>query len=101
MAKKSSVEKQKRRERLVSLKFEKREELKKIIRSLDSSDEERHEAMIKLNKMPKNSSKIRLRNRCQLTGRCRGYLRKYKLSRLCFRELANAGMIPGVFKASW
>lgn len=101
MAKKSSIQKQKKRERLVSLKFEKREELKKIVRSLEASEEEKLEAMTKLNKMPKNSSKIRLRNRCQLTGRCRGYLRKYKLSRLCFRELANAGMIPGVFKASW
>jgi len=101
MAKKSSIQKQKRRERLVALKFEKREELKKIVRSLDASEEEKLDAMTKLNKMPKNSSKIRLRNRCQLTGRCRGYLRKYKLSRLCFRELANSGMIPGVFKASW
>ncbi len=101
MAKKSSIQKQKKRERLVSLKFEKREELKKIVRSLEASEEEKLEAMTKLNKMPKNSSKIRLRNRCQLTGRCRGYLRKYKLSRLCFRELANSGMIPGVFKASW
>jgi small subunit ribosomal protein S14 len=101
MAKKSSVEKQKNKERLVALKKDKRAELKKIILDMSKSDEVRMQAVYDLNKLPKNSSKIRLRNRCQRTGRCRGYLRKFKLSRLCFRELASSGMIPGIYKASW
>ncbi|NGX56231.1 MAG: 30S ribosomal protein S14 [Candidatus Anoxychlamydiales bacterium] len=101
MAKKSSVEKQKNKERLVSLKKVKREELKKIILDMSKTDEERMKAVYDLNKLPRNSSKVRLRNRCQRTGRCRGYLRKFKLSRLCFRELASSGMIPGIYKASW
>jgi len=101
MARKSSIEKQKRREKLVGLKWEQRQELKKIVRDLSVSEDERLDAQIKLNKLPKNSSPIRLRNRCKLTGRSRGYLRKFKLSRLCFREMANSGLIPGVTKASW
>jgi small subunit ribosomal protein S14 len=101
MAKKSSVEKQKRRERLVKLKWEKRQELKKKIYDMNLPDEEREQARIALNKMPRDSSPIRLRNRCQLTGRPRGYLRKFKLSRLTFREMASIGLIPGVTKASW
>ncbi len=101
MATKSSIAKQKRRERLVRLKWDKRQQLKKVILDQNKSEEERLEAQIALNKMPKNSSPVRLRNRCQLTGRARGYLRKFKLSRLCFREMANAGLIPGIVKASW
>ncbi|GAB5412033.1 MAG: 30S ribosomal protein S14 [Chlamydiales bacterium] len=101
MAKKSSVEKQKRRERLCALKREKRAELKKIVKSLDSTVEDRENAMIALNKLPRNSSRIRLRNRCQFTGRSRGFLRKFKLSRITFREMARSGMLPGVTKASW
>ncbi|HKZ00453.1 MAG TPA: 30S ribosomal protein S14 [Rhabdochlamydiaceae bacterium] len=101
MATKSSISKQKRRERLVQLKWDKRQSLKKIILDLDKSEEERQEAKMALNKMPRNSSPVRLRNRCQLTGRARGFLRKFKLSRLCFREMANQGLIPGVVKASW
>jgi small subunit ribosomal protein S14 len=101
MAKKSSVEKQQRRERQVKLKGEKRQALKDKIMDLNISQEERLEAVIALNKMPRDSSRIRLRNRCKLTGRPRGYLRKFQLSRLTFRELASLGMIPGVTKASW
>jgi small subunit ribosomal protein S14 len=101
MATKSSIAKQKRRQRSVNLKWEKRQRLKKIILDLNKSEEERQEAKIALNKMPKNSSPVRLRNRCQLTGRARGFLRKFKLSRLCFREMASNGMIPGIQKASW
>ncbi len=101
MAKKSSVEKQKRRERTVKLKWEKRQALKTKIYDMSLSEEERHEARIDLNKMPRDSAPTRLRNRCQLTGRARGYLRKFKLSRLCFREMALHGLIPGVTKASW
>jgi small subunit ribosomal protein S14 len=101
MAKKSSVEKQKRRERLVQLKWEKRQDLRKRSLDVNLSEEEREQARIALNKMPRDSSPIRLRNRCQLTGRPRGYLRKFKMSRLTFRELASMGMIPGVTKSSW
>lgn len=101
MAKKSSVEKQKRREKLVNLKWEKRQELRNKVYNLNLSEEEREQARLALNKMPRDSSRVRLRNRCQLTGRARGYLRKFKLSRLSFRELASMGMIPGVTKSSW
>lgn len=101
MAKKSSVEKQKRREQLVKLKWNKREELRNKSYNMQLSEEEREQARIALNKMPRDSSPIRLRNRCQMTGRPRGYLRKFKISRLTFRELASMGMIPGVTKSSW
>lgn len=101
MAKTSSIAKQKKRERLVKLKWEQRQELKKIIVDMSRDSEERMAAVVKLNKMPKNSSPVRLRNRCQFTGRARGYLKKFKLSRLCFREMASNGLIPGVVKASW
>jgi small subunit ribosomal protein S14 len=101
MAKKSSIEKQKQRERLVKLKWEKRVALKNMIKDPSLSEEAKLEAIDKLNKMPRDSSYVRLRNRCQLTGRARGYLRKFKLSRLCFREMANSGLIPGVTKSSW
>ncbi len=101
MAKKSTVEKQLKREKLIKKFFEKRQELKKIVSDVHVSEEERQKAIFDLNQLPKNSSPIRSRNRCQLTGRPRGYLRKFKLSRLCFRELANAGYIPGIVKASW
>jgi small subunit ribosomal protein S14 len=101
MAKKSSVEKQKRRQRLVNLKWEKRQALKSKASNIHISEEEREEARIALNKMPRNSCVIRLRNRCQLTGRPRGFLRKFKMSRLTFRELASAGFIPGITKSSW
>jgi small subunit ribosomal protein S14 len=72
-------------------------------RSIDAklSDEDRHEARTKLNKLPKNSAPGRIRNRCKLTGRPRGFLRKFGLSRNEFRRLANFGQIPGVTKASW
>lgn len=86
---------------MVSLKWEKRQQLKEVIRNLNTGDEERMKAVADLDKLPKNSSPVRLRNRCQMTGRSRGFLRKFKLSRLCFRDMANSGMIPGIVKASW
>ena len=101
MARKGSIAKEKRRERLVKLKWDRRQELKEIVKNLSKSDEERLAAMISLNKLPKNSSPTRLRNRCQFTGRSPGFLRKFKMSRLCFREMANQGFIPGIVKASW
>lgn len=101
MAKRSSIEKQKRRERLVNLKWEKRQALKARASDLSLTEEERQSARTALNKMPRDSSAVRLRNRCQLTGRSRGFMRKFRLSRLCFRELASFGIIPGITKASW
>ena len=101
MARKAMIEKEKKRARLAQLKWKEREELKKVIRDLNATEEQRFEAMIALNRMPRNSSPIRRRNRCMLTGRCRGYLRKFQLSRLCFREMAHDGSIPGIVKASW
>ena len=86
---------------MVKLKWDKRQMLKKAILDQSTSEEDRMKAVADLDKLPKNSSPVRLRNRCQLTGRSRGFLRKFKLSRLCFREMANAGLIPGVVKASW
>ena len=101
MAKKSSVEKQKRREKLVNLKWAKRQELREKSYNIHLTEEEREQARVALNKMPRDSSPCRLRNRCQMTGRARGFLRKFKLSRLTFRELASYGMIPGITKSSW
>lgn len=101
MATKALMVKQRQREKLVNLKWAERQELKKIVRDLKQTDEARFEAQNKLNKLPRNASPVRLRNRCKLTGRPRGYLRKFQMSRICFRELANSGIIPGVFKASW
>ena len=101
MAKKSSVEKQKRRERTVKLKWEKRQGLRKQAADIHASEEERQAARTALNKMPRDSNQIRLRNRCALTGRARGFMRKFKLSRLSFREMASMGLIPGVTKSSW
>jgi len=101
MARKALIEKEKKRNKLVAQKYAKRQELKKIIKSFETSEEDRLEAIRKLHKMPKNSSPVRPRNRCQLTGRPRAFYRKFKVSRLCFRELALSGMIPGVTKSSW
>lgn len=101
MAKSSTIAKQKKREKLVRLNWERRYELRQKTKDLRLSEEEREEARIALNKMRRDTSPCRLKNRCQLTGRPHGYLRKFKMSRICFRELAGMGMIPGVMKASW
>lgn len=101
MARLSAFAKEKKRRKMVSDKLEKRIALKKIVMDLEATPDEKLDAQMKLNKMPRNSSKVRLRNRCRMTGRSRGYLRKFDMSRLCFRELASAGYLPGVFKASW
>ncbi len=101
MARKSLVVKEKQRQKLVALKSEKRAELKKIVKDLYNSVEDKIKAQEELNKLPKNSSAVRLRNRCNMTGRSRGYLRKFKLSRITFREMAHKGLIPGLTKASW
>lgn len=101
MAKKSAIAKQKKREKLVFLNREKRDLLRKQVKDLNLSDEEREAARVALNKMRRDTSPVRLHNRCQLTGRPRGFLRKFQVSRICFRQMAAMGEIPGVIKASW
>ena len=101
MAKISSVQKNKRRERLSALHAEKRVALKK--RATDSSilPEEQFKARLKLAQLPRDGSKTRVRNRCELTGRPRGVYRKFKLCRIALRDLASDGQIPGMVKSSW
>lgn len=101
MAKKSSIARNKKRERMVAKYAKKRTELKAILADPETDDDAFYEAQRKLTKLPRNSSPIRLRNRCNVTGRPRAYMRKFGLSRLTFRELATNGHIPGVTKSSW
>ena len=90
-----------RRQKLVKSYSEKRQSLKQIVMNKALSLEERFIAQTKLAKLPRNSSKVRVRNRCELTGRARGYYRRFNLSRITLRELASFGMLPGVRKSSW
>ncbi|MDR2862485.1 MAG: 30S ribosomal protein S14 [Puniceicoccales bacterium] len=101
MAKTSMIERNKKRERLVAKHAEQRAILKATLANPGVSDEEFYTAQRKLAKLPRNSSRGRLRNRCSLTGRPRAFIGKFGLSRLTFRELANSGQLPGVTKASW
>ncbi len=101
MAKTSSVEKNKRREKLTAAHARKRAALKAIVMNRETPIEERFEATLKLAQMPRNGAKNRIRLRCELTGRPRGNYRKFKLSRNQLRDLANKGQLPGVVKASW
>ena len=101
MAKKSSINKNNNRAKLIRRHAAKRAELKKIIMKKDLPFDERLQAQIALSKMPRNGSKVRHRNRCELTGRARGTYRKFKLSRIKLRELGSFGRIPGLTKASW
>ena len=101
MAKESMIQRQRKRERLVKKYAAKRAELKEIANDESKPMEERFKARLKLAELPRNSSPTRLNNRCQLTGRPRGYYRKLKLSRIMLRELASEGKIPGMVKSSW
>ena len=101
MAKKSMILKNKRRQKTVAKYAKKRAELKEVIRSPKSTDDEVSEAFRKLAAMPRDASATRVRNRCELTGRPRAYLRKFGLSRITMRELALSGELPGVTKSSW
>ena len=101
MAKKSAIKKNETRIKKVSLMGKKRKSLKKIIMNRDLPLDERFSAQIKLNEMPRDSSHIRVRNRCLVTGRPRGNYRKFKMSRIAFRELASIGQVPGILKSSW
>jgi small subunit ribosomal protein S14 len=101
MAKASAVERDLKRRRLVKSNANKRAALKAVIKNKEASPEEKFEAVLKLAELPRNSSKVRLRNRCALTGRPRGHHRKFKLSRVAVRDLASRGELPGITKSSW
>ena len=101
MAKKSVIHRNKKRERMVARYAAKRAALKKVLADPDVSEEDFYAAQAKLAKLPRNSSVVRLVNRCTLTGRPRATIRKFGLSRISFRELALQGKVPGVIKASW
>ena len=101
MAKKSAVERNDKRKRLVEHYAAKREELKAIALNEDLPLEERFKARLKLAELPRNSAPNRVRNRCEVSGRPRGYYRKLKMSRIALRELGSLGKIPGLVKSSW
>lgn len=101
MAKKSAVETNERRRKLVQDQAAKRARLKAIVNDKTLPIEERFQATLKLAQMPRNGAKIRIRNRCEVTGRPRAFYRKLKMSRVALRELGNQGMIPGLVKSSW
>ncbi|WP_134726467.1 30S ribosomal protein S14 [Paracoccus luteus] len=101
MAKKSMIERQKKRVELVAKYASKRAALNDVINDQSKPMEERFKATLKLAELPRNSSPTRLKNRCELTGRPRAYYRKLKLSRIMLRELGSFGQIPGLVKSSW
>src|SRR5262245_12011074 len=101
MAKKSSIEKNNRRERMTKQYAERRAKLKAIANDREAPMEERFAATLKLAELPRNSSATRVHNRCQITGRPKAYYRKLKMSRIALRELGSKGLIPGLLKSSW
>ncbi len=101
MPKTSAIERNKKRRQLAEKYRARRAELKAILANPNTNDTEFFAAQKKLAKLPRNSSPVRIRNRCSLSGRPRAYIRKYGVSRIQFRELALAGKIPGVIKSSW
>jgi small subunit ribosomal protein S14 len=101
MAKKSAVNRNERVKQLVKQYASKREELKAIANDESLPLEDRFEARLKLAELPRNSSKTRIRNRCEVTGRPRAYYRKLKMSRISLRDLGSQGLIPGLVKSSW
>ena len=101
MAKKSAIEKNAKRQKLVERYAEKRAKLKAAAMDENLSLEERYKARLKLAELPRNSAPTRVRNRCGVTGRPRGYYRKLNMSRISLRDLASKGLIPGMVKSSW
>jgi small subunit ribosomal protein S14 len=101
MAKKSAIEKNARRTKLAKQIAQRRLRLKAAARDRAAAPEDRFAAQLKLAELPRNGSPTRVRNRCAMTGRPRGYYRKFRLSRISVRELASAGQIPGMVKSSW
>jgi small subunit ribosomal protein S14 len=101
MAKKSAIEKNNKRKKLAAQYAAKRARLKAATADPNLGDQERFAARLKLAELPRNSSPTRIRNRCALTGRPRGYYRKLKMSRIALREMGNDGKVPGMVKSSW
>ena len=101
MAKTSSIQRNLKRIKLANKFLKKRQKLKQIIKNKKLPLDERFNAQLKLAKLPRNSAKIRIRNRCEITGRPRGVYRKLRISRIALRELASEGKIPGMTKSSW
>lgn len=101
MAKKSSIEKNKNRKKLIEKYAQKRKEIKAKLADPETSDEDFYNLTRQLAKLPRNSCPVRYRNRCRVTGRPRAFLRKFGVSRITFRELASCGQAPGVVKSSW
>ena len=101
MAKRSAIERNNKRRKLVVKNAARRAAMKEVARNRELAPEERFAAYLKLAKLPRNSSPVRIRNRCELTGRPRGYYRKLRISRIGLRELASEGHIPGMVKSSW
>jgi small subunit ribosomal protein S14 len=101
MAKTSSIEKNKRRRKMVARYADKRAELKRVANDESLSLEDRFQARLKLAELPRNSAAVRVRNRCEITGRPRGYYRKLRVSRIALRDLGSAGLVPGLVKSSW
>ncbi len=101
MAKLCQINRNKKREKMVAQYANKRAALKAVIANKESSAEDIFEATLKLAKLPRNSSKVRVHNRCELTGRSHGFYRKLKLSRIQLRKLSNEGQVPGMKKSSW
>ena len=101
MAKTSSIQRNLKRIKMANKFLKKRQNLKKIINNKKLPLKERFEAQLKLAKIPRNSAKTRIRNRCEITGRSRGVYRKLKISRIALRELGSKGVIPGMTKSSW
>ena len=101
MAKTSAVERNKKRQRMAERFAARRKALKDVVNNRELPPEERFAAQLRLAELPRNSSRVRVRNRCELTGRPRAYYRKFRLSRIMLRDLASQGQIPGVTKSSW
>jgi len=101
MAKKSAIERNRKRSRLAKKYEGQRQRLKEIADNRDLPMEERFQARLKLAKLPRNSAKVRVQNRCEVTGRPRGVYRKFRMSRIALRELASTGQVPGMVKSSW
>ena len=101
MARKALIEKEKRRKKLATRYAAKRKRLKAIVHNRATSPEERFEAALQLQTIPRNAAPVRQRNRCSQTGRPRGYYRRFGLSRIALREMASDGRLPGVIKSSW
>jgi small subunit ribosomal protein S14 len=101
MAKTSWINRNDKRRKMAKSSEGKRKRLKALIKNKNTPMEERFGAVLKLAEMPRNSAKVRIKNRCEVTGRSRAYYRKLKMSRIALRELSNQGLIPGMVKSSW